>query len=81
MNFLFHLFLLLGLLAKSVASEEKPQCYARFYFARLCHHFAFDGECQPWKLADCEAFRITHNELRCPTFFCVSLVYCEQGLK
>ena len=83
MNFLFHLvwlglvwafgFLGIGNFVAIAEQEDgKPQCYARFYFAKSCQYFTFAGDCQPWQLAHCVAFKITRNELRCPTFFCVS---------
>ena len=72
--FLLTFFLLLSVLGNfgTAAADSDPQCYARYYFALTCHHFSFGGHCQPWQLSQCSASRISHHELRCPRWFCVS---------
>ena len=65
-------FVLILLLLSGAVLAQKYLCYTRHYFANVCYHFEFKGDCQPYQLQLCKAIRITRSDFRCPRYFCVS---------
>ena len=58
----------------SFVASDNFSCYVRFHYAKVCHRFSFENDCQPYQLDKCTPTRVTHKDFHCPRYFCVS--YC-----